>query len=122
MELLPERSPLSGDPAEITRFVVRTMAATLGRGPTRARAYVNEDVITVVLRDTLTKPEQVLIEHGSTDALQIARGALHDAMRIQLREGIERVTDRPVLSLHIDHQFEADTVAIVFVLVQHSST
>ena len=35
-----------------------------GRGPTKARTMINEDVVTVLLADTLTKGERRLAENG----------------------------------------------------------
>lgn len=37
------------------------MSEYTGRGPTKARTYVNEDLVSVLLRDTLTKGERSLV-------------------------------------------------------------
>ncbi|MDO9355897.1 MAG: Na-translocating system protein MpsC family protein [Solirubrobacteraceae bacterium] len=116
MELLRADIPVAEQPSEITRFVVRTFAKSLGRGPTRARAYPTGDVICVLLQETLTRPERLLLEHGQLTELCAMRAAIQRAMRTTLASGIEFATGRRVVSLHIDHQVEADIVALTFVL------
>ncbi len=41
--------------ARISNHVVGQMSAYTGRGPTKAWTSIDEDLISVVLRDTLTK-------------------------------------------------------------------
>jgi uncharacterized protein YbcI len=43
--------------AAISNHVVRVMSEYTGRGPTQARSYLHADLVTVVLRDTMTKGE-----------------------------------------------------------------
>ena len=43
--------------ARISNHVVGQMSAYTGRGPTRAWTSIHEDLISVVLRDTLNKDE-----------------------------------------------------------------
>ena len=118
MDQLHRNLPAAQQAAEISRFVVRRFAETVGRGPTKARAYLAEDAITVVLRDTLTKPERLLFEQGHAAALTAARTALQDTLRQPALDGVELITDRTVESVHIDHQLPADIVALVFVLAR----
>src|SRR5674476_141866 len=44
--------------AAISSVVVKLLREYTGRGPTKARTYVDDDLITVVLRDTLTMGER----------------------------------------------------------------
>src|SRR5258706_453589 len=44
--------------ADISNAVVRLLSDYTGRGPTKARTYLHEDLVSVVLRDTLTKGER----------------------------------------------------------------
>src|SRR4028119_921735 len=49
-------APVGGSKAAaISNHVVRTMSEYTGRGPTRARTHLNDNLVTVVLQDTLTK-------------------------------------------------------------------
>lgn len=47
--------------AAISNHVVRTMSEYTGRGPTKARTYLDDDLVTVILQDTLTKGERSLV-------------------------------------------------------------
>src|SRR5438309_9773305 len=54
----------SGLAHTISNMVVRVLNEFTGRGPTQARTYIQDDLITVVLRDTLTRGERHLVEDG----------------------------------------------------------
>lgn len=96
MEHIRANMPVGDQPAEITRFVVRTFAKGLGRGPTKARAYVMGDLVTVLLRETFTRPERVLYEHGQFEALGVARAAMQRILREPLSSGVELATGKTV--------------------------
>jgi uncharacterized protein YbcI len=49
-----EHSPTLSKAAAISNLVVRTLSEYTGRGPTKARTYFSDDIVTVVLQDTLT--------------------------------------------------------------------
>ena len=71
------------------------MASTSGHGPT-ARTYLNGDVITVVLEDTLTKGEERLVRDGMSELVLSTRRAFQRTMRDDLVAGVERITGRRV--------------------------
>jgi uncharacterized protein YbcI len=43
--------------AAISNLTVRLLSQYTGRGPTRARTFLNDDMVTIVLQDTLTRAE-----------------------------------------------------------------
>jgi hypothetical protein len=47
--------------AAIANIVVRLTSHYTGRGPTKARRYINENLVTVALQDALTKGERTLV-------------------------------------------------------------
>ncbi|MBA3741327.1 MAG: DUF2294 family protein [Chloroflexi bacterium] len=56
MASIQTEAPWGGSKAAaISNHVVRTMSEYTGRGPTKARTHINDDVVTVILRDTLTE-------------------------------------------------------------------
>lgn len=116
MEQLRTSLSPSEQAAEISRFVVQTTAQAAGRGPTNARTYVQRDVVTVILRDTLTKQERWLLEHGERKAVRNSRLAIARTISATLATGVEQITSRTVLSTHIDHQIEPDVLVVVFAL------
>ena len=53
--------------AAISNLLVKLVSDYTGRGPTKARTYINEDIVTVVLQDTLTKGERSLVRDGKEE-------------------------------------------------------
>lgn len=115
MRELRESVPPNEQAAEIARFVVRTTVEAVGRGPTRARAYLHDEVLTAVLTETLTRSEQRLLALGQGDAVHRLRRAVQATIRDPLAAGVEKVTGRKVRSVHIDHQISPDVMTLVFV-------
>jgi uncharacterized protein YbcI len=66
-------------------------------GPrSKARTYLNGDVITVVLTDTLTKGEERLVRDGMSELVLGTRRAFQQTIRQDLVAGIEQITGRRV--------------------------
>ncbi|MEN0015509.1 MAG: Na-translocating system protein MpsC family protein [Solirubrobacteraceae bacterium] len=108
---------VTGDPSvAISRLVVRTIADYTGRGPTRARATIGPDVITVILDDSLTKAERALVRDGAADEVVSIRRAFQRTMAQTLILGVEEITGRTVSAFLSDNHVAPDYAAEVFVL------
>ena len=59
----------------VSNLVVRLLSEYTGRGPTRARTHFNDNLVTVVVQDLLTKGERSLIRDGKTDLVLETRRA-----------------------------------------------
>ena len=81
--------------AAISNVVVRLMREYTGRGPTQARAHFNEDLVTIVVKDALTKGEHSLVRDGR-EPLCSTRAAFQQTMRADLIAAIETITGREV--------------------------
>jgi uncharacterized protein YbcI len=103
--------------AAISNTVVRLLAEYTGRGPTKARTYINEDYIAVVLQDTLTKGEQSLARDGREQLVLSNRKAYQETMSTDLVAAIERITGRTVLAFLSDNHMNPDIAVESFVLV-----
>src|SRR4051794_14388070 len=79
-----ERSATGSLAAAISNGVVRLMNEYTGRGPTRARTYISDDLVSVVLRDTLTKGERSLVADDKTELVLSTRKAFQITMRDEL--------------------------------------
>ena len=109
--------PVSGSlSAAISNMVVRLMAEYTGRGPTRARTYIKDDCITVMLQDTLTKGERSLVDGGNRDLVLTARKAYQTTMGPAMRAGVEELTGRRVLAFMSDNHIDPDVASEVFLL------
>jgi uncharacterized protein YbcI len=102
--------------AGIANAVVRRLGETTGRGPTKARTTLGQDVILVVVQDTLTRGERVLVEHGDHELVLAVRRRWQDAMRDDVTRDIEELTGREVIGFMSDNYIEPDVGAEIFVL------
>jgi uncharacterized protein YbcI len=102
--------------AAISNLIVRTMSEYTGRGPTKARTHIHDDVVTVMLQDTLTKGERSLAEGGQEDLVLSMRKAFQRTMRDDLVAGVEGILGRKVLAFFSDNSIDPDCAAEVFLL------
>jgi uncharacterized protein YbcI len=102
--------------AAISNLVVRLMSEYTGRGPTKARTYMHDDLVTVLLADTLTKGERSLAREGQEERVLAMRKAFQNVMRADLVEGVEEITGRRVIAFLSDNHIEPDIALEGFVL------
>ena len=102
--------------AAISNLVVRLMNEYTGRGPTKARTYWQDDLITVLLQDTLTKGERSLARDGKEDLVLTTRLAFQQTMRDDLIAGVEQLTARTVSVFMSSNHVEPDYAIEVFIL------
>jgi len=100
----------------ISTMVVRVLREHTGRGPTKSRTHLIDDLVCVVVQDILTRAERTLVAGGLTALVVSARKALHDAMRAELTAGVEELTGRGVLACFSDNVFDPDMTLQAFLL------
>lgn len=102
--------------ARISNRVVQLLHAYTGRGPTKAWTSITDDLITVLLRDLLTKGEQNLVADGKADLVLEMRQAYQQTMRHELIASIEELTGREVLAFLSANHLDPDIAIESFVL------
>jgi uncharacterized protein YbcI len=102
--------------AAISNLVVRLYAEYTGRGPTRARTTVRDNLVACVTADSMTKAERTLAARGEDDTVKSIRRKFQDAMRDDLVAGVEMLTERKVVSFLSDHDVLTDYAVEVFIL------
>jgi uncharacterized protein YbcI len=107
--------------ASISNMVVQVLREHTGRGPNKARTHIGDELISVVVRDTLTRAERTLIDGGNTDLVQAARKALQETLRVDLVAGIEAFTGRTVIAFFADASIDPDIAIEAFLLARQSS-
>ena len=112
----PDRASGTSVAARISNHVVQTMSAYTGRGPTKAWTSIDGDLISVVLRDTLTKGERSLLEDGKVDLVLDMRKAYQKTMGSDLIAGVEQISGRKVIAFLSDNHVEPDIAIETFVL------
>ncbi|HEY2437027.1 MAG TPA: Na-translocating system protein MpsC family protein [Solirubrobacteraceae bacterium] len=102
--------------AFISRLVVKSLHDYTGRGPTKARTYLNENVVTVILRDTLTAGERSLVQGGRGQMVLDIRFAFQQTMSDDLTRGVEEITGRKVDAFMSANHLDPDVAIECFVL------
>jgi uncharacterized protein YbcI len=103
--------------AAISNLTVRLLSQYTGRGPTKARTYLQEDIITVVLRDTLTKAEVTLVNSDYGEMVLATRHTFQEVMGAELVGGVEEITERTVLAFLSANHIGPDIAVETFILV-----
>ena len=111
-------APLTGGQlrAALSDAVVQLMHQHYGKGPTKAKTYLFDNYVFVVLQDMLTTSEQTLVERGRGDLVREFRLAFQQEMRGLFTAAVERLTGRHVLGYHSQVVFEPPLGFEIFVL------
>jgi uncharacterized protein YbcI len=111
-----DQHPSHGKHMAISNLVVRLTREYTGRGPTRARTHISDDLVSVVMSDTLTKGEITLVQIGESERVLDMRKAFQRAMRQEMVSGVEEITGRTVTAFMSDNHIEPDYAVETFVL------
>jgi len=116
----PELDSQSGDSllAAISREMVRAMKQYYGRGPTKAKSYLVDDLLFVVMRGGTLPAEKTLLEAGFSDTVREFRQKFENVMADHLVGTIEQLTERKVVTYQSQILFEPELVVEIFVFDQ----
>jgi uncharacterized protein YbcI len=84
--------------AAVANEIVRLKAQYYGKGPTEAKAYMNDDVLVVVLKGGLTTVERTLLDAGDADLVRRVRLRFQDVMEQNFIDAVQRLTGQKVLT------------------------
>ena len=101
----------------ISTSIVGILRDHYGRGPMKAKTYVLDDIIIVVMRGSgFTALEQTIMDSGEPDRVIAMREDFQRVMAVRYRETIEELTGRKVLAFLSQAHVEPDiTMEIFFV-------
>jgi uncharacterized protein YbcI len=97
-----DRPDLQDSPArgalvsQLSREIVQLHARLYGRGPTKARSYLQNDYAVCVLEEIFTTAERTLIDAGSADHVSDTRKKFQEAVKEEFVSVVERITGRAV--------------------------
>jgi uncharacterized protein YbcI len=100
----------------IANAVVQIVREYTGRGPTKARASIRDNVVIVLMQETLLKAEHSLINDSKGGLVVEMRRSFQQTMRDELSAAVERLTERKVIAFMSDSHLEPDYSIEVFVL------
>ncbi len=112
----PETTRDKSPAAQISNLVVQLYRSYTGRGPTKAWTSIDGDLISVVLRETLTRGEQSLVADGRAQFVLDLRKAYQGVMRDDLVAGVESITGRKVIAFMSDNHVDPDIAIESFIL------
>ncbi len=87
-----------------------------GKGPTKAKAFINDEYIFVVMHGGLTRNEEVLLAAGEHDLVRSYRLRFQEAMTDTTVAAIEEIVGRKVLTYHSQMLFDPERAIEIFVL------
>jgi uncharacterized protein YbcI len=102
--------------AEISNAMVGLKKEFYGRGPTKAKTFVNDNFIFCVLEGGLTRNEETLLKAGEHQLVRQFRLRFQEVMAQPTTTAIERITGRKVIGYHSQIVFEPEFAFEIFVL------
>jgi len=100
----------------ISNAVVGIVHEYTGRGPTRARTSIRDDVVVVVLQETMLKAEHSLVKDNKAELVAQMRRSFQQTMRADMSAAVSKLTGRDVIAFMSDSHLEPDYSVEVFVL------
>ena len=111
-----DRSSLGEMRATISNAIVRLQAEYYGKGPTRAKTYIVEDLVVVVLEESFTRAEKTLAERGERDAIEHIRRRFQQQMADDFTSVVEQATGRKVRVFLSETNIDQDVSVETFLL------
>jgi uncharacterized protein YbcI len=101
---------------EISNAMVGLKKQFYGKGPTKAKTYINDNYVFCILEGGLTRNEETLIAAGRVDIVRDYRLSFQQAIRAEMCGAVERVTGQRVLDYHSQIVFDPPRSFEIFVL------
>ena len=111
-----ERVPNGALYAAISNAIVVLLRDYTGRGPTRARTTIRDNVVLVMLEQTLTKGEQSLVRIGRAEKVMDIRHEFQEAMREESSAIVGELTGCTVIAMLSANHIDPDLGAEIYVL------
>ena len=102
--------------AAVSNAVVRIYARHHGRGPTKAKTYLFDDVILTLMEESAAPVLQTLAAAGEEELVRSVRTRVQSAMAEELKEAVQVITGRTVRALMSGSELEPDVRCDVFLL------
>jgi uncharacterized protein YbcI len=109
----PTRGQLERTLSQRIQALYRTQ---LGHQPSKVTCQIFDEKIAIILEDSVTKPEQLLVESGREELAEKVRSDLDEVIRPQLKALIEEVMGIAVIDLLSDAKLETGRSGTIAVL------
>jgi uncharacterized protein YbcI len=105
----------------ISNEAVQILRRYTGRGPTKARTHIFDDLVSILMGETLTQAEQTLVDAGDWPRVEALRLEMQKAMREDLVGMVEKHTGRKVIAFLSANHCNPDLAIESFVLAPLSN-
>ena len=102
--------------AKISKEMVRLQSEYYGKGPTKAKTYIVDDLVVVVLEESFTRAEKTLVERGEREAIQHIRRRFQQQMAESFISIVEQATGRRVRVFLSETDVDQDVSVETFLL------
>jgi uncharacterized protein YbcI len=108
--------------AAISNTIVGLHKRYFGKGPTKARSYLLDDMLVCVLRGGMTRAEQTLIDSGRAELVTKQRHEFQEAVRHEFVEAVETLVGKRVAAFMSTSSPEPDVSIEIFLLEGDSAS
>lgn len=110
---LPTRGQLERSLSQKVQAFYRT---NLGHQPSKVQCHISDGKVLIVLEDSITKPEQILMENGQEDLAEKVRDDLDKALCPDLKALIEEIVGVSVIDVLSDAKLDTGRSGTIAVL------
>lgn len=100
---------------QISNAMVRMQKEFFGKGPTKAKSYMLDDMLIVVMREGMTTAEKTMLEFGHPKQVREFRQLFQDEMTEHLTSMVQDLTGRRVVNYQSQVLFDPDMTLEIFV-------
>jgi len=101
---------------QISNAMVGIKKNLYGKGPTKAKTFINDNLVFVVLEGGLTQNELTLLSAGEADMVRSYRLRFQEVVSEEATGAVEQLTGRTVVGYHSQIVFDPDRAFEIFVL------
>ena len=101
--------------SHLSNEMVRAKKRFFGKGPEKAKSYLLDDLLIVVLRGGMTTAEQTMKSFGQHDMIRQFRQLFENEMTDHLTGLVEEATGREVVTYQSQVLFDPDMIIEIFV-------
>jgi uncharacterized protein YbcI len=99
---------------QLTSRLVRCFADHAGRGPTKARTVIADDIVVCVMEDFLTRPERTVVGRGHLAEIGQVREAIHEVIKPLAAASVSTVLEQPVEWMTFGVDLHAEQLVLTF--------
>lgn len=100
----------------VSNALVAIMKEYYGKGPTRAKTYLNDNLVFTVFEDVLVPAERTLVDRGREHEVRRFRLEFQQVMAPEFKHAVAVATGRNVMAYHSQVVFDPEVAIEMFVL------